>query len=269
MKIFSRIKEKWGGKAKAEAARIIHLNETDSTINYLRGYTPAEQEEMTVVVAEHQTAGRGQGTNRWHSAPGENLLISVLIHPTWVPVGRQFLLSEAGALALKEVLDNYTEGITLKWPNDIYWHDRKLSGTLIETSVSARGIKSCIYGVGLNANQTSFPDDLPNPVSLAQILGHDVDRELLLRQLIAAFRKYYELTREGAYAEIAALYLQSLYHRDGYHRFRDQDGEFDGAIFEVEDNGHLLLHDRQGRIREYAFKEVEFVLPDAQPGQPE
>ena len=219
---------------------------------------------MVVVTADHQTAGRGQGTNRWESAEGMNLLFSVLIHPSWIPVGRQFLLSEAGALAIKEVLDGYTEGITLKWPNDIYWNDRKLSGTLIETAVSSQGLKKCVYGIGLNVNQTAFSDDLPNPVSLKQIVGHDVDREQLLQELIVSFKKYYELTREGAYGDISELYFMNLYHRDGYYRFRDKEGEFEGRIFGVEDDGRLLLHDRQGCIREYSFKEVEFMIPAAQ-----
>lgn len=261
MSFLSHIKDKFSRKPKNNGVQIIRIEEVDSTNNFLRTYQPAEEEIMTVAVAEHQTAGRGQGTNRWEAEAGKNLLFSVLIHPTWIPVAKQFLLAEAGALALKDVLDQYTDGITLKWPNDIYWHDRKLSGTLIETSLHGASIKNCIYGVGINVNQTNFSASLPNPVSLAQILGHDIDREKLLQEFVSSFKKYYDLTRSGAYADIAACYLQSLYHRNGYHRFRDKEGEFEGAIFEVEDNGHLLLHDRQGVIRSYAFKEVEFVLP--------
>lgn len=262
MKILSRIKDKLSRKSPENDVELVRLDEVDSTNSFLRSYAETTDKLITVVTAAYQTAGRGQGTNRWESRRGENLLFSIRTHPSWVPVGRQFLLAEAGALALKEVLDTYTEGIALKWPNDIYWHDKKLSGTLIETSVTSQGLRRCVYGVGLNVNQTEFPADLPNPVSLAQILGHPVDCDLLLRQIIAAFKKYYELTREGAYSDIAALYYESLYRRQGYHRFRDKDGDFDGAIFGVEDDGRLLLHDREGRIREYFFKEVEFV-PEA------
>ena len=129
-----------------------------------------------------------------------------------------------------------------------------MSGTLIETAVSSQGLKKCVYGIGLNVNQTAFSDDLPNPVSLKQIVGHDVDREQLLQELIVSFKKYYELTREGAYGDISELYFMNLYHRDGYYRFRDKEGEFEGRIFGVEDDGRLLLHDRQGCIREYSFK---------------
>lgn len=101
-------------------------------------------------------------------------------------------------------------------------------------------------------------------MSLKQIVGHDVDREQLLQELIVSFKKYYELTRKGAYGDISELYFMNLYHRDGYYRFRDKEGEFEGRIFGVEDDGRLLLHDRQGCIREYRFKEVEFIIPAAQ-----
>lgn len=260
MKIFSKLKDKFKPTPVDTSLRVIRLDEVDSTNTYLSQYHPAKEEQMVVAVAEHQTAGRGQGSNSWESEAGKNLTFSVLTRPTWVPVARQFLLSEAGALALKDVLDTYTDGISLKWPNDIYWHDRKLSGTLIELNVSQRGISRCVFGVGLNVNQQTFTSDAPNPVSLAQILGHEVDREKLLEQLIASFRRYSELTLNGAYMDIAAMYHEALYRRGDYYTFRDDVGEFEGRIFEVEDDGHLLLHDRQGVIRRYAFKEVEFVI---------
>lgn len=172
------------------SATIVRLEETDSTNTYLRQHASQMEAWMTVVTAEYQTAGRGQGVHTWESNRSENLLFSVLTHPVMVPVRSQFLLSEAGALALKEVLDGYTDGITLKWPNDIYWNDRKLSGTLIETSIGGGRIKNCVFGIGLNVNQKTFESDAPNPVSLAQILGHDIDREQLFKQIVAAFEKY-------------------------------------------------------------------------------
>ena len=93
--------------------KIIKLEETTSTNTYLKNYIPAEEDEMVVAVADYQTTGRGQGTHTWESERGKNLLFSILVRPTWVPVGNQFLLSMAGAIALKDVLDGYTEGIAL------------------------------------------------------------------------------------------------------------------------------------------------------------
>ena len=246
---------------KKQEVKVIRLPEVDSTNNFLRNYTPAEDEPMTVVVAEHQTSGRGQGTNTWESESGKNLLFSILVHPTMLPVRSQFLLSEVGALALKEALTSYVaDDVRLKWPNDIYWKDKKLSGTLIETKLSGGHIKDCIFGVGLNVNQSTFVSDAPNPVSLCQILGHEVDKEELLKQIIAKFQECYHLLELGGYNDISAMYHEALYHKGGFHRYRDIDGEFEGAIVEVEDDGHLILRDRSGMIREYQFKEVEFIV---------
>ncbi len=245
---------------KMPSATIIRLEETDSTNTYLRQHASQMEAWMTVVTAEYQTAGRGQGVHTWESNRSENLLFSVLTHPVMVPVRSQFLLSEAGALALKEVLDGYTDGITLKWPNDIYWNDRKLSGTLIETSIGGGRIKNCVFGIGLNVNQKTFESDAPNPVSLAQILGHDIDRELLFKQIVAAFEKYYRMLENGQYDAISALYHEALYRRQGFYMYEDGDGRFEGAIVEVGDDGLLVLRDRDGRFREYEFREVKFVL---------
>ena len=239
---------------------IIELQEVDSTNNYLTKYKSAAQADLVVAVADYQSAGRGQGTNRWESERGKNLLFSMLIHPVMVPVARQFLLSMAGALALKMAIGSYVDDITLKWPNDIYWKDRKISGTLIETSLGNGHIKNCIFGVGIDVNQQEFKSDAPNPVSLRQILGHDVDRKELLDKVIKAFEKCYSLVVEGDYIDLTALYHDSLYRKHGFWKFRDAEGEFEAAIVEVEDNGHLILRDREGVMREYAFKEVEFII---------
>lgn len=238
--------------------KIIRLQSVDSTNNYLMAYTPAEGETMTVVVADEQTAGRGQGTNHWESERGKNLTFSVLVHPVMVPVARQFLLSEMGALALRDVLGEYLgdDDVRMKWPNDIYWKDRKISGTLIETRLGGGHIKDCVFGIGLNVNQTEFRSDAPNPVSMCQILGRETPLDELLEKIVSSFRKYYEAIVNGEYAAISELYHDGLYHAHGFHAYRDKDGEFEGAIVEVEDSGRLVLRDRDGSIRSYAFKEV-------------
>lgn len=240
--------------------KIIRLESVDSTNRYLREYkSMTDADEMTVVVADYQEAGKGQGTHTWESEAGKNLLFSIQVCPHWVPVVRQFLLSMAGGLALKDALSEYADGITLKWPNDVYWNDKKISGTLIETAVDSRGIKRCIFGMGVNINQTRFVSDAPNPVSLAQIVGHEVNREEVLQKILRAFEGYYELLRRADYQDVAGLYHLSLYRRKGFHWYEDNDGKFEGAFVEVEDDGHLILHDRQGVIRSYAFGELKFL----------
>ena len=238
--------------------KIIRLKEIDSTNRFLRELKDEQEDKMVVAVADFQTAGKGQGSHTWESEAGKNLLFSIKVHPRWVPVRQQFLLSMAGAIAIKEALETYVDGITLKWPNDVYWNDKKISGTLIETSIDSKGIKTCIFGIGINVNQEAFHSDAPNPVSLRQILGHEVDKDELLQKVIEGFRRYYELLRRADYMDVSGIYHLSLYRRKGFHRYEDADGDFEGAFVEVEDDGHLILHDKQGVIRSYSFGEVKF-----------
>ena len=240
--------------------KVIRLKEVDSTNRYLHDCQQLPDGQSVLVVADYQTAGRGQGSNTWESEPGKNLLFSLAIQPKFVPVRRQFLLAEAEALAIKEALDSYTDGITLKWPNDVYWQDRKISGTLIETSLSAGAVKRCVFGTGIDVNQREFYSDAPNPVSLKQIIGSDTDRMTLLKDIISRFDAYLTDIRNGNYERIVSLYMSYLYRGHGFFPFRDKDGDFEAAIVEVEDDGHLILHDRGDHIRSYAFKEVEFII---------
>lgn len=256
-------------KKQREKPEVIWLEETNSTNDEIRKSTSSSSRRMSVVAADYQRSGRGQATNQWESEAGKNLLFSIMIHPLMVPVRNQFLLSMAGGLALKEVLDSYTPEITLKWPNDVYWRDRKISGTLIETTLSAGHIKDCIFGIGLNVNQQVFKSDAPNPVSLAQILGHEIDRKKLLDELLSAFDKYYSWIENGQYGDISALYHEALYHRQGFYPYRDvASGEvFEAAIIEVEDDGTLVVRNREGIISEYRFKELESLKISTAPSE--
>lgn len=266
--IFNKVSNILPFRVNSERLPIIHLSSVDSTNNYLMAYKPREGETMTVVYADEQTAGRGQGSNHWESEPGKNLTFSVLVHPTMVPVMRQFLLSEAGALALWDVLGQYlgADDVKMKWPNDIYWKDKKISGTLIETRLGGGHVKDCVYGTGIDVNQEKFVSDAPNPVSMKQILDHDVDLKELLNKIIDSFKKYYAAIENGEYAAISELYHSGLYRAHGFHRYKDKDGEFEAAIVEVEDSGNLILRDREGCIRSYAFKEVA-SLPSIPKGE--
>lgn len=234
----------------------IKLEETDSTNIYIN-----KVEETNVVVsAEFQTAGRGQGTNTWESERGKNLAFSLKVSPTWMLPRKQYYLSMAGALAIKESLSQLTGGITLKWPNDIYWLDKKISGTLIMTTISGHHLQDMIFGIGVNVNQEEFISNAPNPVSLKQILGHEVDRETLLQSILDNIEHYFEMLHDGRYEEVALSYKQSLYRRIGFYEYEDKDGRFEAEFIDVSENGHLILRDRKGKERNYEFKEVKFII---------
>lgn len=245
--------------------KIIRLDETDSTNRFLHDYVPDENDNIVVAMAEHQTAGRGQGNNSWESEPGKNLLFSIMAHPASVTPARQFIISMATALALKDVLEQVAgEGISIKWPNDIYWHDYKISGTLIETTVCRQGIKRCIIGIGININQDVFHSDAPNPVSLRNITRHYMDKDAILHDIINLFCHYMDMVELGKSETIISLYHKALYRKKGFYAYSDSNGVFDAEITGVGENGRLSLRDRDGRLREYFFKEVKFIINNKQ-----
>lgn len=239
---------------------IIRLQEIDSTNAYLRSYTPGEGEKMTVVTAEFQTAGKGQGKNTWESNHGENLLFSILTHPVNVPANKQFILSMAIALAIKDALHMYIGDVEIKWPNDIYWHNHKLGGVLIECSLSAGMVRNCIMGVGLDVNQRSFENLTKNPISIFQITNREVDRDVLLHSILDDLEHYLHLIEDGRYDEIQYLYRDSLYRRHGYHAYHDADGDFMARFVSIDPMGRITLMDDDGMLRTYAFKEVKFLI---------
>ena len=237
----------------------IVLAETTSTNTYLAALCQKEAcAELTTVYSSFQSAGRGQRGNSWESEAGKNLLFSFVVYPEFLEAHRQFYLSQVTALALHDVLSSYTEGISIKWPNDIYWKDKKICGMLIENDLSGHNLYCSIIGIGINLNQTVFRGDAPNPVSLFQIIGKEVDREEVLHRFLSIFYRYYLSLLQEEHEDIRARYQSALYRREGYHGYKDESGEFEACIHDIESTGHLLLALRDGSIRRYAFKEVSY-----------
>lgn len=232
---------------------IIHLTNITSTNDYLLSL---KSQEDIVAVSDYQTRGKGMGTNRWESEPGKNLLFSILIHPTWIPVNQQYLLSMAEAIALCDTLREVTDDITIKWPNDIYWKDKKISGTRIDVNLSGGILADMVIGTGINVNQTEFLSDAPNPVSLKQITGREHDREALLKDILERFLPLQQMLKDGGTEEIVRLYHERLYRKEGMHGYKDANGTFMAAIDYVEPSGILHLTLEDGTKREYMFKEV-------------
>lgn len=237
--------------------RVIHIEETDSTNRWLKEIQQPEKTKNLLVVTEFQTAGKGCGKNAWESERGKNLTFSMLIHPVDITASDQFRITEMVSVALCETLEySLTSHLSplIKWPNDIYVGDKKICGILIENRLQGSVIKDCIIGIGLNVNQAVFRSDAPNPVSLCQLLGHEVDRT----QLLEAFLLRYEVVRQRE--TVGADYRDRLYRREGWHAYEDAQGRFEARLADVSEDGHLLLEDRQGRLRTYAFKEVQFIV---------
>lgn len=230
--------------------KIVHIDETDSTNRWLKAHGEGDM----VVVADYQTAGRGCGANTWESERGKNLLFSVLLHPVEIPVREQFRISMAVSVALCEMLTQYAGDFSIKWPNDIYWRDRKICGMLIENRVTGQLLAESIVGIGLNVNQREFHSDAPNPVSLSQIVGREVDCDSLLSDFLQRF--------EGVSKRklLRSDYESKLFRRGIQTEYADKTGVFQASLRGVKPDGRLLLRDGGGYDRLYAFKEVQFVI---------
>lgn len=240
--------------------RIFELEETDSTNSWVARHR--DMLPMPVFVfARRQTAGRGQRGNSWESEPEKNLCCSIFLHPEGVAPRRQFVVSEAVALAVTDLLEDYGVAATVKWPNDIYVDNRKISGILIEHAVTPREILYTIAGIGVNLNQKVFVSDAPNPVSLAQITGCQYD----VTEAAALLADKVEKRMETAVASPEKLheeFMTRLWRGDGKsYPFLDRlRGErIEARIAGVAPDGMITL-DLGDETRVYAFKEIEFLL---------
>lgn len=217
--------------------------------------------EGDVVWAGQQTAGRGQRGHKWLGGEGENLMFTAIFEPRFLPPVRQFLFSEAVALALVDAMREWGIEAKIKWTNDIYVGDSKLAGILIEHRLVRGELARSIAGIGLNVNQTVFDDSLPNPVSMAQISGRQFDCREVLYSVAEKLQQRYMQLRQGEAGALQEEYHNTLYRLDEQHWFALPDGNsFRGTIRGVEASGALLVEEEEGAVGSYMFKEIEFVL---------
>jgi BirA family transcriptional regulator, biotin operon repressor / biotin---[acetyl-CoA-carboxylase] ligase len=166
--------------------------------------------EGTVVITDHQSQGRGQRGHVWHSAPNENLTFSVVFHPTFLSVQEGFSLNIITALAIHHVLALYIPiGLSIKWPNDIYYHNKKLGGILIENVVQKRRLKASVVGIGLNVNQMHFA--FRGPTSLSLVCQRTYSLQQLLTQILVRLEHNYLQLRSQDIAPLRADYLKDMY----------------------------------------------------------
>ncbi|MBO8440727.1 MAG: biotin--[acetyl-CoA-carboxylase] ligase [bacterium] len=238
---------------------LIHLAETSSTSECLKGHGLPHG---LCVWADFQTAGRGQGSNRWESSPGENLLFSLLLHPAKITPDRQFVLTEIVTTAMHRVLQPLVSTeISVKWPNDIYAGNGKLCGILIENTLLGNRWENAVIGIGLNVNQTIFRSDAPNPVSLRSIAGREFCRNALLVSLVDSILETYESYDDSSRSALHSSYMSRLYRRDGFFPYETADGErFTARIDSIDDMGLLTLVTPDGLRRTFMFKEVRHIL---------
>jgi|SRR5512133_1521820 BirA family biotin operon repressor/biotin-[acetyl-CoA-carboxylase] ligase len=238
---------------------LIHLESVDSTNIYAgRMLLEKDVDEGTVILADYQEKGKGQGISQWVSSAGSNLLFSMILKPTFLPVEKQFYLSMCISNALAAFTSEKTGQAHIKWPNDILVKGRKIAGILIENTVMGENIKTSVIGIGFNVNQTSFPADIPAPVSLKLLTGSDYviadQLTIVLDFITAEVNKLYT----GRLDIIRTAYLNNLAMLNQWSQYTDSSGTFEGRITDIADSGELLVMNRSGKIMKYGFKEIAF-----------
>lgn len=240
---------------------LIELDSIDSTNNYAKELLSSSRPpEGTVVWAKEQFAGRGQMGNSWVTEPGQNLTLSFILYPVFLEAEKQFFLNMAIALAIKDFCEfALKDEIEIKWPNDIYYHDKKLGGVLIENGINGNKIASSVVGIGLNVNQSNFSADIPNPVSFKQISNTTFNIRTLVNELSVYIEKYYLQLRQLHFNFLDKAYTESLYRYQQTHEFKKGDTIIRGEINGVTKEGKLIIHSG-GKELKFGFKEVEYII---------
>lgn len=237
---------------------IYRIEETTSTNDEAR---EAKYRHGDIVWAERQTAGRGLRGHSWTSPEGENLTFSLVLEPIFLPVGEQFLLSEAITLALTDTFAALGIDTRIKWTNDIYVGDKKLVGILIEHNYAGASLSRTIAGIGINVNQTEFDSALPNPISLALAAGRTFNRSRVLEAFLTHCQRRYAQLERGEKEALQHAYRKRMYRLGEEHPYRLPDGTlFRAAIQGVRPSGELILRLTDGTTHDFLFREVEFVI---------
>ena len=211
--------------------------------------------------AHRQTKGKGSRGKSWNTGAAENIALSVLLPPPpSLFFSESFLLTAAVALAAYDLCNEYaTSDVCIKWPNDIYWRDRKAAGILIENSIRGSDWQWSVAGIGMNINQTAFDPFIVNPVSLKQITGKTYDTVALAKEICGWLQKRFEQLQHDKNS-ILEDYNKVLYRRGEEVTLKKGSIVFKGIIKEVNKDG--LLEVDNDFQPQFTFGEVEWVLPE-------
>lgn len=243
----------------------VSLETVDSTNNYALHLVHAGlAQHGTAVFTHEQTAGKGQRQKTWHATAGENILMSLLLRPEGLSIADQPALNAAVALGTYDFFSRYAgDDTSIKWPNDLYWQDRKAVGILVENIISAGtegggAWKWAVAGIGVNINQTNFGDFNRRPVSLRQITGRSYDLITLARELRHCVLKQYDALQKDGTAAILALYNQRLYKLHEKVKLKKDNRVFETEIRGVGADGRLTVF--HGIEETFAHGEVEWII---------
>lgn len=236
------------------------LDTVDSTNNYAMAMVKAGRACHGMLwFTQEQTAGKGQRGKNWIMEPGKNIAMSLVLKPEKLQIKQQFQLNAAIALACFDFFSGYAgEETKIKWPNDMFWRDRKAGGVLIENIFQGKDWKWAVVGIGININQTKFDKSLVNPVSLKQITGKDFDTLVLAKKLYELLMKKVSGQKVNSAEKMMQIYNSQLYKLNRSVVLKKDNIKFETVIKAVTIQGCLITVDKMER--QFNFGEVEWVL---------
>ncbi|MBP6090879.1 MAG: biotin--[acetyl-CoA-carboxylase] ligase [Crocinitomicaceae bacterium] len=237
--------------------KIVYLDSVNSTNNYVANLVKSSKiDHGTAIMADVQTAGKGQRGAVWHAEAGENILLSLFLKPDKLSVSQQVLLTFFAANSIREVLRKIGISATIKWPNDIYVGNKKIAGILIENSISNNHVVHSILGIGLNVNQLNFEG--VNATSVQLEMNEYFQRNELLFMLLHQLNKNWELLTQQS-PKLKAEYLENLFRIHQRSAFKIGEMEIEGTITGIDENG-LLIVEINGEKELFDLKEISFIL---------
>ena len=261
----------------------IELPTVDSTNNYaLRQLHAGLAQHGSAFFAHEQVTGKGQRGKKWTTEKDAALILSIVISPHTLKLRQQFQLSACVAVSVYEFFRKYAGDTTrIKWPNDLYWHDRKAGGILIENIIGSRKSENdhssvigqlstgnkqpatdwlwAVAGMGINVNQIRFPEELRNPISLKQITGRSFDPVELAKELCLILDKNFRGLIINGFENIYTSYLSHLYKINETVKFKKGNRIFEAVVKSVSPGGELIV--QHAIEEEFGFGEIEWLIP--------
>ncbi len=229
--------------------RIHHFYKIDSTNTAAMAAAAAGAPEGSVFLAEEQTAGRGRGAHSWESARSAGIYCSVILRPALAP-SEVLVLALAAGLAVRAVIEQIDPHLQLdlKWPNDVLIEGKKVCGILAEMNAEATRVRYIVVGIGVNVNQTNFPEEL-EATSLRLASGSVWSRVELTAALLKSLDREYRRLLEQPDARQSILRRfteQSSWTRGKQVRVQDYGSAIEGTTEGLDDRGFLRVRTSQG-----------------------
>jgi BirA family biotin operon repressor/biotin-[acetyl-CoA-carboxylase] ligase len=235
-----------------------YLDQTPSTQLYLQDLcAKTEPIDGTAILSYHQTAGKGQGLNIWHSTPGRNIALSILLRPDFLTLQNQYLLNMAIALAVRDLIADLTrQEVRIKWPNDILVNGRKIAGILINNTLQGHRWKNAVIGIGINVNEAAFPVKLPHATSLSLVMQHEFELDAVVSLLFEKLEQRYLSLKGKAFTQVLNEFNQSLFRINEEIIISDHDTIYSATLIGVGIDGRIITSTPAGVNRAFRHKEV-------------